>query len=85
MRPSRSCKACTIKRMLSAVRAPRAFRVLGKFYGKHFQNDFAFLLYPARWFPVNDYTVDRFTSEITVTVNSNASGTSARSFAGSVR
>ena len=25
-------------------------------------------MYPARWFPVNDYTVDRFTSEITVTV-----------------
>ena len=30
--------------------------------------EFAYLMYPARWFPVNDYTVDRFTSEITLTV-----------------
>ncbi len=30
--------------------------------------DFAFLLYPARWFPVNDYTVDRFSSDLEVTV-----------------
>ena len=28
--------------------------------------DFAFLLYPARWFPVNGYTADRYTSEIHV-------------------
>jgi len=32
------------------------------------QPDFAFLLYPARWFPVNGYTADRFTSTINVTV-----------------
>ncbi len=32
------------------------------------QNDYAFLLYPARWFPVSGYTVDRFTSTINVTV-----------------
>lgn len=31
------------------------------------QNDFAFLLYPARWFPVSGYTSDRFTSKINVT------------------
>jgi aminopeptidase N len=30
--------------------------------------DVAYLMYPARWFPVNDYTVDRFASDITVTV-----------------
>ena len=30
--------------------------------------DFAYLLYPARWFPVNDYTVDRFSSDLKVTV-----------------
>ena len=24
--------------------------------------DVAYLMYPARWFPVNDYTIDRFTS-----------------------
>jgi hypothetical protein len=31
------------------------------------QNDYAFLLYPGRWFPVSGYTSDRFTSKITVT------------------
>jgi len=31
------------------------------------QNDFAFLLYPSRWFPVSGYTSDRFTSKINVT------------------
>jgi hypothetical protein len=30
--------------------------------------DFAYLMYPARWFPVNDYTVDRFSSDLKVTV-----------------
>ena len=30
--------------------------------------DFAYLMYPARWFPVNDYTVDRFAADIKVTV-----------------
>lgn len=40
-------------------------------YGVKFaaiQNDFAFLLYPARWFPVSGYTTDRFTAKINVTV-----------------
>ncbi|MBI4874902.1 MAG: peptidase M1 [Acidobacteria bacterium] len=40
-------------------------------YGLKFaaiQNDFAFLMYPARWFPVNDYTADRYTAGIAVTV-----------------
>ncbi|MCX6620489.1 MAG: M1 family aminopeptidase [Acidobacteria bacterium] len=32
------------------------------------QNQYAYLLYPARWFPVNDYTVDRFTSDVRITV-----------------
>ena len=32
------------------------------------QNDYAFLLYPSRWFPVSGYTADRFTSAINVTV-----------------
>src|SRR5579884_1220771 len=32
------------------------------------QNDYAFLLYPARWFPISGYTADRFTSTINVTV-----------------
>ncbi len=32
------------------------------------QNDYAFLLYPSRWFPVSGYTIDRFTSTINVTV-----------------
>src|SRR6185503_18156875 len=30
----------------------------------------AYLMYPARWFPVNDYTADRFTSDLRVTVPS---------------
>ncbi|HVO99846.1 MAG TPA: M1 family aminopeptidase [Bryobacteraceae bacterium] len=30
--------------------------------------DYAYLLYPARWFPVNDYSTDRFSSDIKVTV-----------------
>jgi aminopeptidase N len=30
--------------------------------------DFAYLMYPARWFPVNDYTVDRFGMDLKVTV-----------------
>ena len=32
------------------------------------QKDHAFLLYPARWFPVNDYTTDRYTAEFRITV-----------------
>ena len=30
--------------------------------------DITYLLYPARWFPVSDYTVDRFSADIKVTV-----------------
>ncbi len=30
--------------------------------------DVAYLMYPARWFPVNDYTTDRFASDFRVTV-----------------
>jgi len=32
------------------------------------QNDIAYLMYPARWFPVNGYSVDRFTSSLHITV-----------------
>ncbi len=38
-------------------------------YGINFaaiKSDHAYLLYPARWFPVNGYTVDRFQMELTV-------------------
>jgi aminopeptidase N len=31
---------------------------------------YAYLMYPARWFPVNDYTADRFTADLRVTVPS---------------
>ena len=34
------------------------------------QNDIAYLMYPARWFPVNGYSVDRFTSDLNITVPS---------------
>jgi aminopeptidase N len=30
--------------------------------------DFAYLMYPARWFPVAGYTADRFTAEMNITV-----------------
>jgi tetratricopeptide (TPR) repeat protein len=44
--------------------------------------DRAYLLYPARWFPVNGYSADRFTANINVTTASNlkviASGFSTR-------
>ncbi len=32
------------------------------------QNDIAYLMYPARWFPVNGYSVDRFTADLNITV-----------------
>ena len=32
------------------------------------QNDYAYLMYPARWFPVNGYTADRFTANMHITV-----------------
>jgi tetratricopeptide (TPR) repeat protein len=32
------------------------------------QNDYAYLLYPARWFPVAGYTTDRYSAKINVTV-----------------
>ncbi len=31
-------------------------------------NDFAYLLYPSRWFPINDYTTDRYTGDFHITV-----------------
>lgn len=42
-------------------------------YGVKFaaiHNDFAYLMYPARWFPVNDYTTDRYTADLRITVPS---------------
>ena len=30
--------------------------------------DYAYLMYPARWFPVNGYTTDRFAAEMRITV-----------------
>jgi aminopeptidase N len=30
--------------------------------------DFAYLMYPARWFPVHDYTADRYSAEMRITV-----------------
>jgi hypothetical protein len=32
------------------------------------ENDIAYLMYPARWFPVNGYSSDRFTSDLHITV-----------------
>jgi aminopeptidase N len=32
------------------------------------ENDIAYLMYPARWFPVSGYSVDRFTSDLHITV-----------------
>ncbi len=33
-------------------------------------DDYAFLLYPARWFPINGYTTDRYSAEMNITVPS---------------
>ncbi|HTQ55616.1 MAG TPA: M1 family aminopeptidase [Bryobacteraceae bacterium] len=33
-------------------------------------NDYAFLLYPARWFPISGYTTDRFAADLHITVPS---------------
>jgi tetratricopeptide (TPR) repeat protein len=32
------------------------------------QNDYAFLLYPSRWFPISGYTADRFSATMNITV-----------------
>ncbi len=32
------------------------------------QTDFAYLMYPARWFPVNEYTADRYSAQMRITV-----------------
>ena len=43
-------------------------------YGVKFaaiQHDFAYLMYPARWFPINDYTTDRYTADLRITVPAN--------------
>jgi len=40
-------------------------------YGIRFaaiHNDFAYLMYPARWFPVSGYTTDRFAADTNITV-----------------
>ena len=37
-----------------------------KFAALH--NDIGYLMYPARWFPVNDYTTDRFAADLRITV-----------------
>ena len=42
-------------------------------YGIRFaaiHEDYAYLMYPARWFPVSGYTVDRFTADLRITVPS---------------
>lgn len=41
------------------------------------QPDYAFLLYPARWFPINGYTSDRFSADVNLTVPSNARAVAA--------
>ena len=33
-------------------------------------SDYAFLMYPARWFPINGYTTDRFAADLRITVPS---------------
>jgi aminopeptidase N len=34
------------------------------------QNDYAYLMYPSRWFPINDYTCDRYTADMRITTPS---------------
>jgi tetratricopeptide (TPR) repeat protein len=49
----------------------------------------SYLLYPARWFPVNDYSTDRFSSDLRVTVPEGysvvAGGTDSKEKAGTFR
>jgi len=35
------------------------------------QSDIGYLMYPARWFPVNEYTIDRFSADMRITVPGN--------------
>lgn len=42
-------------------------------YGINFaaiHNDYAYLMYPARWFPVSGYTTDRYSADLNITVPS---------------
>lgn len=42
-------------------------------YGINFSaihNDYAYLMYPARWFPISGYTTDRYSAELNITVPS---------------
>ncbi|MGH9719075.1 MAG: M1 family aminopeptidase [Bryobacteraceae bacterium] len=42
-------------------------------YGIRFasiQNDFAYLMYPSRWYPISGYTSDRYTAEMNISVAS---------------
>jgi aminopeptidase N len=32
------------------------------------QSDYSYLLYPARWFPIYDYTIDRYSADVRITV-----------------
>src|ERR1700704_538163 len=34
------------------------------------KSDSAYLMYPSRWFPINDYTTDRYTADMKITVPS---------------
>ena len=40
-------------------------------------DDYAYLLYPARWFPVSGYTTDRFSADVNLTVPSDAKAIAA--------
>ena len=42
------------------------------------QPDYAYLMYPARWFPVTGYTTDRFSAAMSVTVPSGYQGARQR-------
>ena len=49
-------------------------------------NNYAYLMYPSRWFPINGYTTDRFSADLKITVPSGfqvlASGLDKRQVAG---
>ena len=40
-------------------------------------NDYAYLMYPARWFPVSGYTTDRYSAEMNITVATGYKGAGA--------
>ena len=73
------CGCCLTRLFQRASLTSVTFDYAGRFTGNEespvwgikfaaIHDDDAYFMYPARWFPVNDYTVDRFAMTLQVTV-----------------